>query len=132
MRAFAAIVAAVLVMHPIDGRAQLPDTPAAHAFSGWLAAFNTGSRDSIRAFYEQHYPSAVGRVDQLMSFRDATGGFDFLKAVESTPSRFVAYVQERGSDQFAQATTDVDTGPPHNVTRLTLQAIERPAAFAPR
>jgi CubicO group peptidase (beta-lactamase class C family) len=130
MRAFATIVAALAVMHSTDGRAQLPDTPAAHAFAGWLAAFNTGARDSIRAFYEQHYPTALGRVDQLMNFRDATGGFDFVKVQDSTPTRFVAYIQERGSDQFAQATLDVDSAPPYNITRLALQAIERPAAFA--
>ena len=130
MRALVAIVAAIAVMHPADGRAQLPDTPAAHAFSAWLAAFNTGARDTLRAFYEQHYPSALGRVDQLMNFRGATGGFDFLKVVESTPTRFAAYIQERASDQFAQATLDVDSAPPHNITRLALEATERPAAFA--
>jgi CubicO group peptidase (beta-lactamase class C family) len=53
-----------------------------------------------------------------------------VKTVESTPTHFVAYVQERGSDQFAQASVDVDSTPAHNITRLALQAIERPAAFA--
>lgn len=130
MRALSAILVAAVVMHPTHSRAQAADTPAANAFSGWLAAFNTGSRDSIRAFYEQHYPSAAGRVDQLMNFRDATGGFDFVKAVEATPTRMVAYLQERESDQFAQATVDVDSAPPHKITRLALQAIERPTGFA--
>ena len=132
MRALVAILAVVSLVRPIDSRAQLPDTPAARAFSGWLAAFDTGARDSLRNFYEQHYPSAVGRVDQLMNFRDATGGFDFVKLVESTPTRFVAYVQERGSDQFAKAATDVDSNPPHNITRLVLQAVPRPPEFAIR
>lgn len=129
MRALVAILA-VAVMHPADSRAQLPDTPAGRAFSSWLAAFNSGARDSIHAFYEQHYPSAVSRVDQLMNFREGTGGFEFLKVVESTPNHLVAYVQERASDQFARAIIDVDSAPPHNVTSLGLQAIPRPADFA--
>jgi CubicO group peptidase (beta-lactamase class C family) len=107
-----------------------PDTPAARQFAAWLAAFGGANRDSLKAFYEQHYPSALGRFEQVLNFRANTGGFDFVKTVSSAPTHFVAYLQERGSDQFAEATLDVDSTPPYRITGLRLNAIARPAEFA--
>jgi len=130
MRCLVALLVVAALVSPHSSRAQLPDTPAGRQLSGWLAAFNSGNRDTVRSFYEQHYPSAVGRVDQMLSFRDRTGGFNFIKVSESAPNRIVVYVKERASDQFATATLDVDTAPPHYMTALQLNAIERPAEFA--
>src|SRR5689334_4306047 len=124
----AALLATMLVCSCSSvASAQIPDTPAGHQMSGWLAAFNSGARDSVRAFYEQNYPAQVGRVDQLLDFREGTGGFDFLKVVESRPTHIVAYVKERASDQIAEATFDVDSAPPHRITGMGLRAIDRPA-----
>ena len=129
MRAFAAALLVATVVSR-TARAQIPDTPAGRQLSAWLAAFNRGERDSLRAFYEQHYPSAVGRVDQMLNFRERTGGFEFVKVTSSAPTRITAYLKERASDQFAQATMDVDSVLPNHISGIRLEAIERPAAFA--
>jgi CubicO group peptidase (beta-lactamase class C family) len=39
-------------------------------------------------------------------------------------------MQERGSDQFAEATLNVDSTPTHHIQGIQLRAIARPAAFA--
>jgi len=124
------IAAAIVSPRRGDAQAAAPDTPAARQFLAWLAAFNGSSRDSLKAFYEQQYPTATGRIDQVLNFRENTGGFDFVKAASSAPTHFVAYLKERGSDQFAEATLDVDTAPPNHITGLRLNAIPRPAEFA--
>jgi CubicO group peptidase (beta-lactamase class C family) len=59
-----------------------------------------------------------------------SGGFDLKKIEESTPTKIVALVQERGSDQFVRFTLEVDAAEPHQITRLTLQGTARPAEFA--
>ena len=124
------IAAAIVSPDRSDAQSPAPDTPAARQFVAWLAAFDGASRDSLKAFYEQHYPTAPGRIEQLLNFRENTGGFDFVKAVSSSPTRYVAYLQERSSDQFAEATLDVDSAPPYHITGLRLNAIPRPAEFA--
>ena len=130
MRCLVALLAVAAVVSAPSAHGQIPDTPAGRQLSGWLAAFNSGNRDSLRLFYEQQYPSAVGRVDQMLNFHERTGGFHFIKLSESAPNRIVAYVKERASDQFATATLDVDSAPPHHISGLQLNAIERPAEFA--
>lgn len=121
------VVAAACAM---QAHAQLPETPAGHQFAGWLAAFNRGDRDSLRAFIERSYPAAAPRLDQTLNFRERTGGFELMKVSESTPLHLVAYLQERSSDQFAQATVDVDSTPAHLITALGINAIPRPPEFA--
>jgi CubicO group peptidase (beta-lactamase class C family) len=72
----------------------------------------------------------VGDVDHELDFRQMTGGFELRKVEESTPTKLVALVQERGSDQFARLTLEVEAAEPHHITKLDLQAILRPAEFS--
>ncbi|HME00927.1 MAG TPA: serine hydrolase domain-containing protein [Terriglobia bacterium] len=111
-------------------RAQLPDTPAAHQFSAWLNAFNSGDRATLLQFLQKNFPARASRIDGELDFRQRTGGFDFKKVEESIPTRFSGLVQERGSDQFARFTIEVEPAPAHRITNLELQAIPRPAGFA--
>ena len=109
---------------------QIPDTPAAHQCAAWLESFNLGDREAFKNFLEKNYPSGVERLDRDMQFRQMTGGFDFKKAEESTPTKLVALVQERGSDQFGRLTLEVEDREPHRITSLELRAIPRPTDFA--
>lgn len=136
MKALVLLLIAAAVVFPDQSGAQsptvspAPDTPASRQFAAWLAAFDGANRDSLKAFYEQHYPTAAGRFEQVLNFRANTGGFDFVKAVSSAPTHLVAYLQERSSDQFAEASLDVDSTPPYRITSLRLNAIPRPTEFA--
>ncbi len=109
---------------------QIPDTPAAHQCAAWLESFNLGNREAFKNFLEKNYPSGVERLDRDMQFRQMTGGFDFRKVEESTPTKLVALVQERRSDQFGRLTLEVEAGDLHRITGLELRAIPRPADFA--
>ena len=135
--AAALLLLSALALPPLAGaQSAPPDTPAARAMSGWLDAFNSGSLDSVRRFLAAHAPSAA--ADQRLlhpgpnipRFRGATGGFDFRLTESSTPTRLVALVQERSSDQIARLTIDVDSTAPHHITALQLQAIPRPPELA--
>jgi CubicO group peptidase (beta-lactamase class C family) len=65
-----------------------------------------------------------------MGFREMTGGFELRKMEESTPTRLVALVQERISDQFARLTLEVESTGQHHITNLELWTTSRPAEFA--
>jgi D-alanyl-D-alanine carboxypeptidase len=109
---------------------RLPDTPAGHQLSAWLENFNRGDQDAFREFLQKNYPSAVERLSRTMQFRRVTGGFDFERVEDSTPTKLVALVQERNSDQMARLTMEVDASDPHQIKSVELRAIPRPAEFA--
>ena len=109
----------------------LPDTPAAHQYSAWLQAFNSGDRVTYLAFLEKNFPSRAKNVDQDMGFRHNTGGFDQRKVEDaSTPTKIVVLVQERDSDQFGRLTLEVEPAEPHVLTSFGIRAIPTPAEFA--
>jgi D-alanyl-D-alanine carboxypeptidase len=127
---FNALVALLLSL-PVSsfGQANVPDTPAGQKLAAWLAAFNRGDRDAYKEFLDKSYPSDARTVDQEMSFREMTGGFDLKKVEPSTPDTQMALLQERNSDQFARLILEVENGEPHKIVRLDLMAVPRPAEF---
>jgi len=108
-------------------QAQPPDTPAGRQCAAWLESFNRGDKDAHRDFLEKNYPARSKDLDREMRFRQMTGGFDFKKVEESTPTKLTALVQERQSDQMARLTIEVETAEPHHIVSLNLNAIPRPA-----
>src|SRR5262245_39919040 len=104
----------------------IPDTPAAHQFSAWLDAFNSGDRAVLSKFLEKNYPSGVADLDRQLNFRQRTGGFDFKQAGESSANQFVAIIKERASDQYGRCTIEVESAELHRITRLELRAIPPP------
>jgi len=111
-------------------RAQFPDTPAGHQGAAWLQAFNSGDREKLHDFLLKNLPDRAAHMDQEMGFRAMTGGFDLKKVEESTPTKLIAILQERLSDQMGRLTVEVDAAEPHRLTNLDLSAIPRPAEFA--
>ena len=116
MRMVVLLSATVLITS--DAAAQIPETPAGRQFSAWLAAFNSGDRARIRQYLETNHPTA--NVDAQVNFREVTGGFEFRKLEEATPTTLIGLVQERNSDQFARFNFAVEATEPHKVTRLAL------------
>jgi CubicO group peptidase (beta-lactamase class C family) len=106
------------------------DTPAVERLKAWLDAFNSGDRARLLAFMETQAPGRVSRVDADLAFRNFTGGFELKKIVEATPTRVVALVEARESDEFSQITFEVDAAPPHPMTRFEPRLVPRPAEFA--
>src|SRR5271157_1473291 len=108
---------------------QLPDTPAARQCAAWLKLFDGNDREAYGAFLQKSIPSRAGHLDQEWDFRERTGGFELKKIEDSTPATLVALLKERGSDQFARLTVQVDAAEPHAVIRFELRAVPTPADF---
>src|SRR6185295_8230799 len=109
---------------------QFPDTPAGNLTKGWLDVFNAGDIEKYREFYRKNFPARVERAARAMELRQENGGFELRKIEESTPTKIVALLQERLSDRFVRVSVEVEAGEPHQMTRLDLQGIPRPAEFA--
>src|SRR6185369_756873 len=92
--------------------------------------FNAGDVEQRRAFLQKNYPSRLERFDRETEMRRATGGFDVMKIVESTPTRIVLMIQERLGDQGAQFTVEVEPAAPHAIKQFQFQVIPRTGEFA--
>ncbi|HSD48035.1 MAG TPA: serine hydrolase domain-containing protein [Pyrinomonadaceae bacterium] len=126
-----AAVALLLFIAPACfAQAQFPDTPAGNQAKAWLEVFNAGDVEKHKEFVRKNAPSRIDRIDRETGLRQQTGGFDIRKIEESTPTKIVALLQERVSDQFARLTVEVDATEQHLITRLALQGVARPAEFA--
>jgi len=81
---------------------QLPDSPAGRQMGAWLRRSMAEIARRFLAFLERRTIRRGRRgVDRDMDFRKMTGGFDLRKVEDaSTPTKVVALVQERDSDQF--------------------------------
>ena len=127
------LLAAVVLLFIVPaciGQTKLPDTPAGNQAKAWLEVFNAGDAEKHKEFLRKNAPTRLERADREMGLREMTGGFDVKKVEESTPTKLVALVQERVSDQFVRFTLEVDANEPHQITRVALQGIARPAEFA--
>lgn len=110
---------------------QPPDTLAGRQCAAWLQVFNSGDKDAYREFFEKNFPTGPkGISERYVRFRAMTGGLDFKKVEESTPTKLTALLQEHQSDQMARLFFEVEAAEPHHITRLDLEAIPRPAEFA--
>jgi len=106
------------------------DTPAARQGSAWLRYFSDSPDETFRAFVRERFPSRADRLDDDLELREVTGGFDMRTIEESSPTRWIALVQERDSDQFARLTIDVADAEPHLIIGLDLRAVAAPAGFS--
>jgi CubicO group peptidase (beta-lactamase class C family) len=126
--------------------AQLPDTPAGRQFAAWLAAFNSGRREMMRRFIDDHFtkppdgslPSGELADHDMVTFRE-TGGFLVRKVVSSSPAAVTALVEGRLTGYWMQVQfyvkaqpPDYAPVPPYNVVGIGFSNTEAPPEMLPR
>lgn len=129
IRAALSVIAILFIVSSCTAQTQSADAPSVSQAKAWLEALNTGDAEKYKEFLRNSFPTRVERADQDLGFREMTGGFELKKVEESTPTKTVALVQERMSDQIARLTLEVEAAEPHRITMLGLRAIPRPAEF---
>jgi hypothetical protein len=107
--------------------AALSDSPAARAFKAWLEAFNSGDRALLDAYYRKYEPGKS--ADDVIPFRNQTGGFELLDILNSEGLHLEFVVKERRSDIRAVGSLHVKEAEPGEVTAFTLRAIPQGASL---
>jgi hypothetical protein len=105
-----------LLIAVMAGGAQpaIPDTPAGRTLKAWLEAFNSGDRGQMGAYYRTYEPDKS--ADNVMPFRDATGGFELLEIMRSEPLGVEFLVKERRGETRAIGKLEVKHAEPAKVT----------------
>jgi hypothetical protein len=100
----------------------IPDTPAGQALRAWYDAFNTGDRARIQAYLAKYEPAKS--LDNTVSFRERTGGFDLVAIDKSDRLHIEFRVKERGgTGATAIGKLDISDADPPQVTAFGLRAL---------
>lgn len=99
----------------------IPDTPAGRTFKAWLTAFNSGDQKLIDAYYKKYQPNFP--ANNILTFRDETGGFTLLRILKSEPLELQVFVKQRKGETRAIGKLDVTPGEPAQVKDFVLRAI---------
>lgn len=106
----------------------VPDTAAGRVFKAWLEAFNSGDRARLDAYYKKYEPDKS--AEDMMAFRDTTGGFELLSIEKSDPLHLEFRVKEKKRETTAFGKLDVKDGEAPTVTGFTLRAIPKGATVS--
>jgi hypothetical protein len=96
----------------------IPDTPAGHALSAWLDAFNSGDRARFESFEKAHAPWLT--LDTEMARRARTGGYDLLSIDKSNRLWIVFRTKDRASSAEIYGRLVVRSYDPDHITLLSL------------
>jgi CubicO group peptidase (beta-lactamase class C family) len=117
----------------------LPSTPAGRAFAGWLAAINSGNRDTILKFVTEHYappPNGSLPVDRITNrqygLARETGGMDVRKVVSDSETGITVILQERRLGGWKMMRMAVTPPPSSKITGFSFSGTVAPAELLPR
>ncbi len=99
----------------------IPDTPAGHALQAWLDAFNSGDHERIKAYVTKYDPTDT--VDEMLAFREQTGGFE-LQGVDKGDRLHIEFrVKEKASTTVAIGKINVKDAESGVIESFVMQAI---------
>src|SRR5262249_22312109 len=109
---------------------ETPNTPAGRQFSAWQKAINSGDRSALQEFMDKSMPGRS--IEPGMAIGKRTGGYELKKVEESSETRVVVLVQERGpAGQFARVTVKVAADAPDGIAEIRIQRAQPPAELTP-
>lgn len=99
----------------------IPDTPAGRTLQAWLDAFNSGDQSKLEAYVRN--VDASQSVEQMLSFRKQTGGFELVSIESSEPTHIRFRLKEKGGPTIALGNFLVKDGNPPMVVTFGLRAL---------
>lgn len=105
----------------VSAQPAIPETPAGRTLKAWLEAFNSGDRAQMEAYIQKFDPSR--QLDNEMSFRSQTGGFDLLSISKSERTHIEFRVKEKAGPTTALGRLDVKDADPAEVVKFGVRAI---------
>lgn len=110
-------------------QATIPDTPAGHALSGWLEAFNSGDRAKIDTFLKTYAPRLADAAFASAQFRGQSGGLNLLMVTSSNPSTIAFRVQEKSQPTILIGKFELTAAKPQTISNFVLRAVPQGAVL---
>jgi D-alanyl-D-alanine carboxypeptidase len=117
----------------------LPDTPVGKGLGMWLDAFNSGNRETIRAFAAVHMFAKLGKsvpadaiADRLAERSKEVGGYDVRQIIKATPDKIAVAVQAGRFGYWYELQMSVTTDASQKILGTREDAIDPPAELLPK
>lgn len=126
------ILLALSLSLAVGAQPTLPGTAAGKLLSGWFKAFNTADRETMKAFYEVHFPERLENLDGALEFAKGTGGFDLVSVDKSEELEIAATIHERaGEGNYAKLQLKVSPGEPARILNIGVRVMPPPSGAKP-
>lgn len=125
----AAVLAALAIAQTRDS-VKLPDTPAGKTLAAFLAAFNSGSIDTMRRFHSER-GSDTGNADQDLEFYNQSGGLTLHSVKLSSDYEIEALVYSKKEARWLNFRMQVGSAAPYPVTDIRVHPADAPAGATP-
>ncbi len=107
----------------------VPATPAGHALSAWLEAFNSGDRAKIDVFLKSYAPRSNQAAFTSAQFRGKSGGVNLVAITSSNRDTISFRVQEKSQPTILLGRIDVIAARSPTIQSFTLRAVPDGAVF---
>jgi len=108
--------------------AETPDTPAGQVLARWLEAFNSGDRARLQDCLQVYAPKSLEKLDDVLEFRERTGGFHLISILKSAEFALEAVVKERDGDNYRAWILEVESVAPHRIVTMSVRVTAAPAS----
>lgn len=116
----------------------LPDTPVGKLLAGWLSAFNSGNRDTLREFIAANFappPNSTlpveGITNRQFGMFMGSQGFVLRAVSAATADRISVVVETKRSGYWMQIGMGVTAEAPHRILGMSFRNIAAPAELLP-
>lgn len=116
----------------------LPDTSAGQQMGAWLAAINSGRKETLQRFVATGFaasPDGSLPVDSITKNQweiySSTGGFTVHKVLASTPERLTVAVRAKRTEYWSLLDMGVRAAAPHPIVSIGFRNTEAPADILP-
>lgn len=110
-------------------------SPARVQLQGFLAAFNSGDRETIISFGKDHAPPDFLQpqiVDQTLEMYRMSGGYDLLEVNEPDPLSLKSWVRARKTQEIVLLAVQVRADEPERISMIGFQSDEPPERLRSR
>jgi hypothetical protein len=110
-------------------------SPARAQLQGFLAAFNSGERETIISFGKDHAPPDFLRtqiVDQTLEMYRMSGGYDLLEVNETDPLSLTSWVRARKTQEIVLLAVQVHADEPERISAIGFLSDEPPERLRSR
>jgi D-alanyl-D-alanine carboxypeptidase len=132
------ILMSILVQAQQPSNSKLPDSPSGKCIAEYIASFNSGDENAMRAFFVKCVAKSQleqvpldRRLDRYRQMKERMGKLEFKKVTESRDDILSVLLSSTTSGLF-EFTFEFEPEVPHSFTRIRVEKVEDADSVTPR
>jgi D-alanyl-D-alanine carboxypeptidase len=117
---------------------ELPDSPSGKCVAEYIASFNSGDENAMRAFFVKYVPTSElqqmpleRRLDRYREMKERMGKLEFKKVTESRDD-VLSVLLNSAADGLFDFTFEFEPEAPHSFVRIRVEKVEGADSITPK